>query len=52
MEHTYEEQGQIIFVDGCKVTIRYGTEKNETVMQEIRNILSTGIGKKSLAVEQ
>lgn len=40
------KQTQTIYVDGCKVTIRYAGEKNPAAVREIKDILLSSIAKK------
>lgn len=41
------EQTQTIYVDGCKVTVRYSGHKNPDAIREIKEILLTNITKKA-----
>lgn len=40
------EQGQVLYIDGCKVSVRYGGEKNPSVVKNIKNALIFGIPSK------
>ena len=40
------KQTQTIYVDGCKVTIRYASEENPAAVREIKDILLSNILKK------
>ena len=40
------QQPQTIYVDGCKVTVRYAGEKNPAAVREIKDILLSSIAKK------
>ena len=39
-------QTQTIYVDGCKVTVRYSGHKNPDAIRRIKEILLTNIAKK------
>lgn len=36
------ERRQVLFVDGCKVTVKYSEQKNPTVARTIKNALLVG----------
>lgn len=40
-------QTQTIYVDGCKVTVRYSGHKNPDAIRGIKEILLTNIAKKA-----
>lgn len=40
-------QTQTIYVDGCKVTVRYAGKENPAAVREIKDILLSNISKKS-----
>ena len=40
-------QTQTIYVDGCKVTVRYSGHKNPDAIRVIKEILLTNIAKKA-----
>ena len=40
------QQPQTIYVDGCKVTVRYSGHKNPDAIRGIKEILLTNIAKK------
>ena len=41
------QQPQTIYVDGCKVTVRYSGHKNPDAIRGIKEILLTNIAKKA-----
>ena len=41
------QQTQTIYVDGCKVTIRYAGKENPAAVREIKDILLSNVSKKS-----
>lgn len=45
-EHARSEQGQVFFVDGCKVTVRYSEHKNPAAIKNIKGALLAGISSK------
>lgn len=36
------EQPQVLYIDGCKVTLRYSGQKNPSAIKNIRNALISG----------
>ena len=40
------EQTQTIYVDGCKVTVRYAGKENPAAVREIKDILLSNVSKK------
>ena len=40
-------QMQTIYVDGCKVTVRYAGKENSAAVREIKDILLSNVSKKS-----
>ena len=41
------QQTQTIYVDGCKVTVRYAGKENPAAVREIKDILLSNVSKKS-----
>lgn len=41
------QQPQTIYVDGCKVTVRYAGKENPAAVREIKDILLSNVSKKS-----
>ena len=39
-------QTQTIYVDGCKVTVRYAGKENPAAVREIKDILLSNVSKK------
>lgn len=37
------KQVQVLYIDGCKVSVRYGGEKNPSVVKNIKDALIFGI---------
>lgn len=33
------EQAQVLYIDGCKVSVRYGGQKNPALVKNIKNAL-------------
>lgn len=40
------QQPQTIYVDGCKVTVRYAGKENPAAVREIKDILLSNVSKK------
>ena len=40
------QQQQTIYVDGCKVTVRYAGKENPAAVREVKDILLSNVSKK------
>jgi len=36
------EQANVLYIDGCKISVRYSGEKNPALIRNIKNVLISG----------